>query len=127
MKSVATPFNVSSGGIASTTDLSRVIEQKIVDVLVTGKMERPTNPGYGAGLQQLVFDNVGELESADFKTDAAMELSRRITGMRVIDMTVTQDGSSTVTITVLYRTTLSSVRSFTFQVSPGVINEETPI
>lgn len=127
MKSIATPFNVVGGSIGSTTDLTKIIEQKIVDVLVTGKMERPTIPGYGAGVQQLVFDNIDALEVADFRTDAGLELSRRVTGLNITEISLTQDEESTATVTVQYRTTLSSVRSLTFQVAPGILTEESPI
>lgn len=127
MKSFVTPFNVSGGRIAVTSDPARIMEQKVIDVLVTGKMERPTLPAYGAGVQQLLFDSIDELVEADFKTDAGLELARRITGLDVVDLRVTQDDFSTATITVVYRTTLSAVRTLTFQITSGLLTEETPI
>lgn len=127
MKSLAVPFNISGGRVATTTDSNRIVEQKIVDVLVTGKLERPTLPGYGASGQQLLFDNVDELLAADFKTDAGLELARRITGLNVVDIRLSQDDDQVATIQVFYRTTLSAVRSVTFQVIPSVLTEETAI
>lgn len=125
--SFVTPFSVVGGRIASTTDPVRQVEQKIIDVLVTGKMERPTIPDYGAGAQQLLFDIIEEAVEADFKTDAGMELSSRISNVNIMDIRVAQssDDPTTAVITVIYRTALSTVRSVTFEVSAGIITEET--
>jgi hypothetical protein len=127
-KSFALPFQVVGGRIATTTDPTRIIEQKIVDVLVTGNLERPTNPSYGAGAQRLVFEQIDELVEADFKIDAGLELAKRINGIQVVDLVFKQDEfSSTAEVRVLYRTALSSLRTLTFQISSDTLTEETPI
>ncbi len=126
MKSFVVPFNVSGGRIAVTTDPDRIVTQKIIDVLVTGKLERPTLPEYGAGIQQLLFDNIDELVSADFKADAGMELTQRISGLRLMDLKVEEEEPGLANVSVLYSTTLSAIRTLTFQITSGLLTEETP-
>ena len=127
MKGLQIPFNVVGGKIADTNDLDRLIEQKIINVLVTGKYERPMIPEYGAGIQALLFDTIDELVEVDFKIDASSELSNRVSGINIIDIRVEQTSSSEVTITVYYRTPLSPARSTTFTLPLGILTEESEL
>lgn len=122
------PFQVTGGKIADTTDFVKIIEQKIINVLVTNKLERGMIPDYGAGVDQLLFDSLDDLVEVDFKTDAAQELVGRVSGLNIVDIHIKQTAESTADITVAYRTLLSGVRTTTFSVAiPGLLNEETPI
>jgi phage baseplate assembly protein W len=128
VKSLAAPFQIVGGKIDSTDDPTRIIEQKIVNVMTTGKLERPMIPDYGAGTQQLLFDNIDELVEVDFRSEAATELANRVSGLNLVDIRIEQTDETTASITVSYRTTLSGVRSTTFSVAlPGLLTEETPI
>lgn len=127
MKGLQIPFNVVGGKIADTTDENRLIEQKIINVLVTGKFERPMLPEYGAGVQSLLFDTLDELVEVDFKTDASSELADRVSGISLIDLRIEQTGSSEATVTVYYRTPLSPARSTTFTLPLGILTEESEL
>lgn len=128
MKSFVTPFQVVGGRIAVTTDPIRMLDQKITDVLVTNSFERPTMPDYGAGSQRLVFEQLDELVIADYKIDAGLEVSRRVSGVDLVDLHVLQDDAEgTAVIDVIYKSALSTVRSVTIQVAAGLLTEETPI
>lgn len=127
MKGLQIPFNVVGGKIADTNDESRLIEQKIINVLVTGKFERPMLPEYGAGIQSLLFDTLDELVEVDFKTDASSELADRVSGISLIDLRIEQTGSSEATVTVYYRTPLSPARSTTFTLPLGILTEESEL
>jgi phage baseplate assembly protein W len=127
-RSMVSPFRIVGGSVASTTDPVRIIEQKIVNVLVTMPLERLAFPTYGSGVQQLLFDDIDELVEADFKLDASQDLTSSINNITVLDIVVEQTEESRVEITVVYRTPLSTIRTTTFQVAiPGFLTEETEI
>ena len=128
MSSLIAPFQIVGGRVASTSDVNRIIEQKIINVLTTAKLERIGLPEYGAGVQHLLFEDIDELVMVDFKTDAATELADSISGLQLVDIGITQKDDTTADITVIYRTPLSPARSTTFSVSlPGPLTEESPL
>lgn len=127
MKSFRTPFQVVGGKIADTSDPRKIVEQKIIDVLVTQNMERPMLPDYGMGVQSLVFEAIDELEAADFRTDASLEVASRVTGVSIVDVKVDLVDETEAHVTVYYRTPLSSVQETSFSLFTGPINEETPL
>lgn len=128
MKSIQTPFNVTGGHIAAVTDYDTIVEQKIRDVLVTGKMERPAMPMYGAGLQSLLFENIDELVAADVKTDAALDLLDSVSGIKVLDILIQEDidDPSTGRVQVAYKIGQSAPQISVFTITTDVINEESP-
>jgi phage baseplate assembly protein W len=124
-KSIRTPFSLSGGRVVTTDDSQTQTKQKIVDVVVTNRYERPVLPEYGGNLTSLIFEGVDELVELDFKTDVADEIVRRVTGASLIDIVSKQLDDSTVELTVYYRTPLSTVQSATIQVVvPGTLDEE---
>ena len=128
MSSLIAPFQIVGGRVASTSDVNRIVEQKIINVLTTAKLERVGLPEYGAGVQHLLFEDIDELVMVDFKTDAATELSDSISGLQLVDIGITQKDDTTADITVIYRTPLSPARSTTFSVTlPGPLTEESPL
>lgn len=84
-------------------------------------------PDYGAGVQALLFDAIDELVEVDFKTDAVNEILSRVSGITVLDVKVVQSAESEATITVYYRTPLSSIQSTSFSVSASSLTEESPL
>jgi phage baseplate assembly protein W len=128
MKSIQTPFNVTGGHIAAVTSYDTIVEQKIRDVLVTGKMERPTMPMYGAGLQSLLFENIDELVAADVKTDAALDLLDSVSGIKVLDILIQEDidDPSTGRVQVAYKIGQSAPQISVFTITTDVLNEESP-
>lgn len=127
MKSVRTPFNVVGGKIADTTDPRKLLEQKIVDVLVTKKFERPMIPDYGVGIQGLLFEDIDELTRVDFRTDASLEVSSRVSGVTIVDVKVDVVDDTEAQVTVLYRTPLSSVQETSFSLFVGPLTQESPL
>jgi phage baseplate assembly protein W len=122
------PFNVTGGRVATTTTPRQIIEQKIVNVLTTGKLERVSLPLYGVGLQSILFGSMDDLVAVDFKTDAATELTSNVTGITILDITVRATTESEAEVTVYYRTPLSSTQSTTFYVVvPDLLDEESII
>jgi phage baseplate assembly protein W len=128
MKSLVTPFRVDGGKIATTSDASVALEQKITDVLVTNAFERPMLPEYGANLRSILFEPIDELVAADFKNDAAQEIASRVSSIDVVDMAVYQDSDdvSVVHIDVQYSPPLAPVQTLSLSIMTGVLTEETP-
>lgn len=128
MTSLQVPFNVSNGRVLSTDDEKRVIEQKIINVLVTSRLERHMIPEYGAGAAGLLFDDIDELVEVDFKEDARAEVLARVSGVTIVDIKVERVGESQADLTVYYRMPLSPVQSMRLSVTvPGALTEESPI
>lgn len=128
MRSLVAPFTVIGGRIATTNDPDTIARQKILNCLTTDPLERVAIPDYGAGINQLLFENIDSLLEADFKVDAINEMSSRISGVQVVDIRVRKTDESEALVRVLYKTPLSAVREATFRIAiPGQINEESPI
>lgn len=127
MRSLAVPFNIVGGSVADTTDFDLIIEQKIINVLVTGKFERTMLPDYGGDVQALLFDAIDELVEVDFKTDAEQELTSNVSGISIIDISVEETNQSEARITVYYRTPLSPARSTVFTLPLGILTEESEL
>lgn len=137
MSTIKTPFSIaSSGRVDRVMDQNSMARQQIIDVLVTSKFERTMRPGYGAGANDLMYEPVDELVIGEFKTDALAELNKRINLASVLDVRVTpastpyfaDDISSTIEISVYYRTASPGVQSFSFNIAaPGTFTEESEL
>jgi phage baseplate assembly protein W len=126
--SISAPFRLTGGSVLDTDDLTERVQQKIINVLVTGNYERSGLAEYGAGLQQLVFANVGDLELADWKINASSAISQYVSGVQIIDIRVESTEDTLATITVYYRTPLTSGESLTFNIPlSDVLTEESPL
>jgi phage baseplate assembly protein W len=123
--SLTFPFTVIGGRIATTTDLTRQVEQKIISVLTTDRLERVGIPDYGAGVNQLLFEPIDALVSADYRVDAMNELVDRISGIVVVDIVLTTVSDTEADVTVFYKLPLAAVRQTTFRIAlPGTLSEE---
>lgn len=119
------PFSVIGGRIAITTDTTQQVEQKLLNVLTTNRYERVGIPEYGAGVNQLLFEPIDALVSADYRTDAMQELADRISGIIIVDIALTSVNDSEADITVFYKLPLAAVRQTTFRIAlPGSLSEE---
>lgn len=132
MKSLLVPFTFDGGKIGSSMDETRIIEQKIINVLVTNGGERVMRPTYGASTSSLLFGISNRLEFADYKVDALQELRSRVSGVDIIDIRVNESFFSqsadptTATLSVIYRLPLGAVRMASFNIAvPGQLVEDT--
>ena len=121
-----TPFQLSGGRVASTTDTFTQIDQKILSVLTTDLFERVGISSYGAGINQLLFDPIDDLVSADYRTDALNELADRVGDIIFTDIRLAVVNDTQADITVYYRLPLADVRQTTFRIAlPNSLTEET--
>lgn len=136
MSSIKIPFTFDSGRVSTTKSSSIVAEQKIVDVLVTSKYERPMRHDYGAGINQLLFEPIDTLNLSDFSTDAKQEMAANITRVTILNIGITEGDAvaaygnpdTTLGVSVSYQIPLGSPQVLSFKVdSMGLIVEDTPI
>lgn len=128
MKSISIPFRFSEGGVAATSNIETITEQKIVDVLMTSPGERAINVGYGANIRSLLYEPLDNLMYDDFKSDAISAINDTLDSGKVIDISLTYQDSphtaypedSTIAVHVRYQVPPYNGRSFSFNVSSDI-------
>jgi phage baseplate assembly protein W len=135
MSTFKTPFYITEAGrVAVEKNPNKGIEQQIIDVLTTAPFERPMNPGYGANAMSLLYEPVDELLYSEFKTDALLALSQRVSSASIVNLVIrpsttvnyAQNGETVgLEIKVQYRTNLSSTQTLSFKLAvPSELTEE---
>lgn len=136
MKSIKIPFNYDGGKTNYTESISTIAEQKIIDVLTTGRFERVFNHRYGAGIRRFLFEPIDSLSLSDFVTEAKQDALENISRVEILDIKIIQpdrvvaygNSETTVGVSVTYRLPLGSPQLVTFKVAvPGYITEDTTI
>lgn len=124
MRSIALPFRITNGRIATLTDPYKIVEQKILDVLLTSNNERVMNPRYGSAVYALLYEIMDDNVLADFKTEALMDLRENVDGAEIADIKFSSTNllgdseyNTTLEITVFYRIPPTMTRSMTFSVN----------
>jgi len=131
VKALKIPFSFENGSIRETRDRRTIEEQKIVNVLVTSRMERVNRPRYGAGARELLFELNDELVFLDFKTDAIDECRSHISTCQIADIRgrttdYINGEESVMMIDVLYQLPLGTTELVTVDVAiPGEVTEDT--
>jgi phage baseplate assembly protein W len=129
MKSISVPFRFTSdtGAVATSSSLNSVVEQNIIDILTTSPGERVMNPKYGAGLKNLLFEEMDELVFAEYRVDAIQELNEYLTTGKVVDLNIRvpesnfygEDTDTTITISVKYVVPPYGASVVTFDIASG--------
>lgn len=124
MKSIAIPFRYVNGSTYGLTDPSLIVEQKILDVLLTSRRERVMNPRYGADVYSLLYEMMDDNILADFKVETMLELRNNVDGAEIVDIQFAANNllgdseyNTTLQVTVLYRIPPGSIKTVTFSVS----------
>lgn len=130
MKAIQIPFSFISGKTSETTNISKIINQKIENVLNTQKLERILHPSYGSTITSLIDEIPDELMLVDAKVDALMDLEDGIKNATILDMVF--DASSitgddpTLNVYITYRLPLGVVQMSSLKIAiPGLITEDT--
>jgi phage baseplate assembly protein W len=129
MKSISIPFRFTSdsGAVATSSSLNTVVEQNIIDILTTMPGERVMNPKYGAGLKNLLFEEMDELVFAEYRVDAIQELNEYLTTGKVVDLNIVvpetsfygDDTDTTITVSVKYVVPPFGASVVTFEIANG--------
>lgn len=125
MRAIKLPISFTNGRLSTTSDIDRVVKQKIVDVLTTSNGERVMNPRYGAGAYGLLYEPIDPLVFEDFKVEATQEIAERVSGIQITDLQMiegdpygmTNSSDSTVTMSVSYRIPPLEASSVSFSIS----------
>lgn len=97
------PFTLrdGSGAIAVTSDEDRHLRDKILNVLFTAPGERVGNPGFGAGIDRMVFEPLDELILTATEFRIGESLRRELGGeasFGAIELSTPDDGQLLITI-----------------------------
>lgn len=124
MRSIALPFRIINGRVATLTDQFDIIEQKILDVLLTNNRERVMNPRYGSSVYSLLYEIIDDNVIADFKTEAMMDLRESVDGVDIVDIKFRPSNlygdseyNTTLEVSVFYRIPPALTRTLTFSVT----------
>lgn len=129
MKAISIPFSFSNGGVASTADLTKMTEDKIVDALITNNSERAINASYGVGIKSLLYEPMDTLIFDDFKSEAIVKVNEAIDSGKVLDISISYPNSpqmayledSSILVTVVYALpSVGGTRTFNFNVSSDI-------
>lgn len=87
-------------------------------------------PEYGANVYSLLYEMLDPMVFADFKTDAIQELSQHVTGVEIVDLSISSEDSlrqeefnTTLSVSVKYRVPPHQLTSMTFTVSEFLSEE----
>jgi phage baseplate assembly protein W len=139
MTVIAAPFYFNSqGGVTKTSDQSKIIQQKIIDALVTGPLERVMRPGYGANAYGLLYEPIDGLLEADFTQDALTMINQHLSDGQAVSLDIRSSYSygaynSTTAqpgleISVRYKIPPFEIGQFSFHVAdPSTLTEETAV
>lgn len=129
MKSISVPFRFTSdsGAVATSASLASIVEQNIIDILTTSPGERVMNPKYGAGLKNLLFEEMDELVFAEYRMDAIQELNEYLTTGKVVDLSIIvpqdnfygEDTDTTISVSVKYVVPPYGASVVTFNIANG--------
>lgn len=129
MKSISVPFRFTSdtGAVSTNSSINNIVEQNIIDILTTSPGERVMNPKYGAGLKNLLFEELDELVFAEYRVDAIQELNEYLTTGKVVDLNIIvpennfygEDTDTTITVSVKYVVPPYGASVVTFNIANG--------
>lgn len=128
---IRTPFSIDNGRVAVVIDdQNTIVQQKIIDALVTNTLERVGIPEYGGNVTAMLFENTDTLEFQDFKVDLTQAVTSSVTGVSIIDIQWEESYGNPgyINVTVIYRLPLSTATQFTFRLAiPGQVDQETDL
>lgn len=128
MKTLTVPFQIDSrGGIATTSSTQRIVEQQIVDILMTSRFERIMNPDYGAALMEFIFTPIRD-QLLGVKADEVQQLLNslvQLATIRVVRLIPQEAAESTLLLTVLYSIDPSPTVFELTRTVTGLVTDET--
>lgn len=128
MRTLKTPFQIDArGGLAYTISTQDVVEQQIIDILVTSKFERPMNPNYGADLLDFIFSPV-RTQLLSVKADEIRALLNATLSLATIvslNLSSVPGSDSSLSLDIRYTISPSPTLISLTRTISGLISEET--
>ncbi len=76
-KAIGVDIPFSGQAVFNSTFQSKdALKVNLINYLLTNKGERPLNPGFGAGLRELLFENINQERLDDIKEDISTNITR---------------------------------------------------
>lgn len=128
MRTMRIPFAVDGRGFFAWTDKpEQIVEQQILDWLLTNWGDRVGNPGYGANLRILLFTNIDIPRLTQQRDTIKQGLDFQLTLADVISVDFREESPGVLRITVMYRLIpQQDVRTFVYLLN-GLVTEETAL
>lgn len=128
MKTLLVPFAISpNGGLATTESTVRIIEQQIIDILVTAHYERPMNPDYGAGVPEFIFVPIRSQITGIRAHEIKEHLASIVSLADIVSVTLTESPTNPTQLSLDVKYTVrpsTQVFSVTTTVT-GIVTDET--
>lgn len=129
MKAISLPFSFDSDGrVSSTQDFKKIVQDRVVLVVMTAINERVMRPNFGTNVRNAIFENVNNALSI-IKQEVEVGFSNWLSYLYVIsvDGYLDQDGVLNVTINYKYGTSANTetvtIKTATLTQSGAVITE----
>jgi len=126
MKSITYPFTLDPFGVVATTsDQTKIYQDRIVTLLSTAKGERPMRPTYGTDIARAMFENQGTVDAA-IKTAVMSAMDKwipEVTIDNILISGVNEDGQVQVVLLV----TLPDYSSAEVKVFSATLNPDSTI
>ena len=99
---IKVPFDGATG-LNTTFTTQDAIKSNLLNFLLTGKRERVLNPGFGAGLRELIFNPISSELSSDIKDLITGGVSEFFPNVVINDLNVQfEEDKSTIIINLNY-------------------------
>jgi phage baseplate assembly protein W len=126
MKSITYPYTLDPFGVAeTTTDQTKIYQDRIVTLLSTAKGERPMRPTYGTDIARAMFENQGTVDAA-IKTAIMSAMDKWIPDVTIENILISgfnEDGQVQVVLLV----TLPDYSSTEIKVFSATLNPDSTI
>jgi phage baseplate assembly protein W len=100
---VAIPFS-SKSVFTTVYTTQEQLKYNIINYLLTGRKERVFNPGFGAGLRELLFENINSETLLDIQIILRSGLETNFPNINVSDLNISSDAdSNTINISFSYQ------------------------
>jgi phage baseplate assembly protein W len=106
MLALTDPMAIINGGVATTTVYDKIVQDQLVDAVMTNQGERIMHPTWGCNIQGLLYDPASSLErqdAASYIRDLLIHMVPRAIVMSV-DVSVEQGAPNVVHIDIVYKT-----------------------
>jgi phage baseplate assembly protein W len=128
-KAISLPFSFDTEGrVSNTTDLSKIIQDRVVLAIMTITGERVMRPNFGTYVRRAVFENIGEAVTL-VEQEISTGFSNQFPYLHLINVTSAVDVDNYLNITVNYKYGSSAnvetvtVKTATLTQSGSVITE----
>lgn len=130
MKTIRLPLQLdNTGRVSITDDPATIIEQQIIDLLVTYRGQRVMLPDHGADLEGFIFSPIRDEVLALKADEIHGVLTRGISFGEIVAvrMAPIPDADTSIRLTVYYRLSPTSPVLQLERIVSGLVTEETPL